>query len=401
MTEEAAMITLTKPDEPHGDFEGKAVTAYLATLANADDISFTSTKGKAYFEDIVGDESSNFYNVYFKGTDLDAPDGGTITEMSFSYSSESSDPGDGIYVSKATGVNLNSADLLAATHAAQNGDTSELKALFKGLDWTLKAPADSEFFFGGTGGDDVVSLSSANDKLQLDGGNDNIRLGAGDDTINLDNYFGYQAPGLSHIDAGAGFDILDLSTDQANAELKHGLDIHLDGTTDMGAFSIQLKNAEEVLGTKFADTITGTDGDDLIYGGAGNDKLMGGRGADYLIGGGYGRSYSDLDDDRRDTFIFKDVDDSPAGNGHDTIVMGRADIIDLTLIDAGTKSGRFHIVDSGPLEHVGDLRIVYHDESVPALTYITLEANLDHDEAPEFEIEVHGALNMDGHHLFR
>jgi Ca2+-binding RTX toxin-like protein len=396
MTEKAAMITLTKHDT-HSDFSGGVVTAYLATLANADDISFTSTEGKAYFEDVLGDESSEFYNVYFKGTNLNAPDGGTITEMSYAYSFDSSDPGDGTYVSDASGFNMNSADLLAATHAAQNGDTSELKALFKGLDWTLRAPAGAEFVFGGTGGDDVVSLSSANDKLQLDGGNDNIRLGAGDDTINLDNYFGYQAPGLSHIDAGAGFDILDLSTDQANAELKHGLDIHLDGTTDMGAFSIQLKNVEEVLGTRFADTITGTDGDDLIYGGAGNDKLMGGRGADVLISYEFGYSPPSNGDNVRDTFVYKDASDSPAGEGHDTIVDDSRDIIDLSLIDPGTKNGRFSFVRSGPLVHLGDLRVVEHNERVPALFYYTIEANLDHDKAPEFEIEVHGGFST--HHL--
>jgi Ca2+-binding RTX toxin-like protein len=386
------MITITKPDDDDGayiDFSGAAVTAYLYTLANADDISFTSTEGSAYFVD-----TDDYYNtVNFKGTHLNAPDGGTITEMSFSYFMDE----EGAYVSVATGVNLNSADVLSATHAAQQGDTSELKALFKGLDWTLKAPAGSSFAFGGTGGDDVVSLSSEKDWLDLDGGNDNIRLGAGDDTIDLDNFFGYQAPGLSHIDAGAGFDTLDLSTDQANAELKHGLDIHLDGKTDMGAFKIQLKNAEEVIGTKFADTITGTDGDDVIYGGAGRDTLTGGRGADYLISDEFGYSIGPSDN-ARDTFIYNDVDDSPAGKGHDTIVLDGRDIIDLSPIDPGTKSGRFHFLRSeGPLEHAGDLRVVEHNERVPELVYYTIQANLDNDKAPEFEIEVHGGFIT--HHL--
>jgi Ca2+-binding RTX toxin-like protein len=226
------------------------------------------------------------------------------------------------------------------------------------------------------------------DELQLDGGNDNVRLGAGDDTIDLDNFLAYQTPGLGHINAGAGFDRLDLSIEQADQELTHGLVINLNKKIDIGAFSIQVTGVEEIIGTKFGDNITGTDGDDVLYGGGGTNTLTGGDGADVLVG----------DIGARDIFIYHRADNSPAGNGRDMILdFDGHDVIDLSLIDPGTKHHKFNFVGDAPLKHAGDLRAVVHNEHVPELAYTMIQANLDNDKAPEFEIKIIGDLSMNSH----
>jgi hypothetical protein len=152
--EENSIITLTEPED--SDFGGEVVRDYLYTLANTDLIQFTSST-----ENLANSYNTplhpDFYSIiHFQGTNLDAPDGGTITEMSFSYYLDEA----GADVSVATGFSMNSADLISATDAAKLGDTSELKALFEGLDWSLKTPGDvTNVVFGGTGGDDNVALS--------------------------------------------------------------------------------------------------------------------------------------------------------------------------------------------------------------------------------------------------
>src|SRR5205814_9619281 len=47
----------------------------------------------------------------------------------------------------------------------------------------------------------------------------------------------------------------------------------------------EVKNVEDVIGSRFNDTITGSSGDNRIDGGAGNDTIRAGDGNDTLIGG--------------------------------------------------------------------------------------------------------------------
>lgn len=88
------------------------------------------------------------------------------------------------------------------------------------------------------------------------------------------------------------------------------------------------------------DIITGSNGIDTLIGGDGNDKITGRKGGDILVGGG-----------GADLFIYKSVDDSPAGFGADTIkdfTGAKGDKIDLRKID-----GNPQIKGRQPLEFIG------------------------------------------------
>jgi Ca2+-binding RTX toxin-like protein len=369
------MITITE-DEDFGSISDDLVGDFLSTLENSDGVKFT--KNDVYAVESFGD---SLQSVVFRGTNLTAEGGGTITGMSFLYTIIDDEH---FPQYTASGFQIKLVNMTSAVDAATQGDNSALKALFEGLDWHFKAPGTAPVSFDGTGGDDVFISTQGNDQYHLDGGNDKVLLGAGDDRVDLDNLYGYQAPGLSHINGGAGFDTLDFSTEQAGETLTHGLVINLNKNIDLGAFDINVKNFEEVIGSKFADNITGTNGDDILMGGGGGDTLTGGRGADYLIGSS----------DAHDTFVYHNVNNSPAGNGRDIIVdfESNRDVIDLSPIDLGSQHHKFHYTD-GPLKDVGDIRFVQHDMHVPELNYTMIQAIIDPDEGIGFEIKVMGLIN--------
>lgn len=90
----------------------------------------------------------------------------------------------------------------------------------------------------------------------------------------------FRLPGsISEIDAGAGMDLLDLSS------------VHENFVVDLGAETLEsgptytIENFENVRGGDFNDSLTGTDEVNLIYGHNGNDTLYGLEGKDRLFDG--------------------------------------------------------------------------------------------------------------------
>jgi Ca2+-binding RTX toxin-like protein len=155
----------------------------------------------------------------------------------------------------------------------------------------------------GSNYDDDITGDDSDNKLWGLAGNDLIRGGKGKDTISSgqgndiiygeeDDDYIYADEGDDIIDGGEGNDTVDYSR-----EPKEALVINLRKKIVSGALFAKgdnLKNIENIVGTKFNDNIIGDgndnklfgeDGDDIIRGGKGNDYISGGKGKNQLYGG--------------------------------------------------------------------------------------------------------------------
>jgi hypothetical protein len=87
---------------------------------------------------------------------------------------------------------------------------------------------------------------------------------------------------------------------------------------------------DNIFGGKGNDRLNGNGGDDNLFGGLGDDDLLGDIGKDTLQG-----------DDGADSFLYKAVNNSPAGVGRDVITdfdPSEGDIINLGSIDANPST---------------------------------------------------------------
>lgn len=125
------------------------------------------------------------------------------------------------------------------------------------------------------------------------------------------------------------------------------------------------------------DEISGDDGSDTIYGGAGMDRIVGGSGND-IVSGGSGA----------DVFAYSSVTDSLA-SVKDTITdFDRADIIDLSAIDAiaGGSDDAFNFIGVARFAGVaGELHYV-----VTGQGSVRVEGDVNGDAVADFAIEVCG-----------
>jgi Ca2+-binding RTX toxin-like protein len=350
-------------------------------MAHSPTVDHNDGSGTAAIKQYSEDGSYVWNLVRFVGTDLDSDDG-VIKTISYA---QRDNGGQAEYQFRIGGLHISSADFLSGIELADDGDTSGLKAIFKGFDWSYTAGPGRSETFEGTGGDDEASLGNDGDYLNLDGGNDKIDMGRGDDSVFNFNSFGYAARGLSRIDGGRGEDNLYLSALHGWTP-KSGLKIDLNGTIDLGRFQIRAKNFEDVTGTVYADTITGTDADNWLIGGGGGDIITGGRGVDRMAGYEGGK----------DTFLYHDVHDSGTGTARDVITdfQHGEDVIDLSFIDPGTNNHRFHFVGSAPLKDIGDLHLIVHNPPKTAFDYTLVQVNLDDDRGAEFEIQVDYSVDL-------
>lgn len=173
---------------------------------------------------------------------------------------------------------------------------------------------EGAWFSGQTTADFGLSITGARDDTGATGdfGSDTltsiekaaVEAGSGADTLRLDgkSYYGY----LNYIDLGgqgSGFDNLD-QVDASAATTNITIDLRNVAAQVLkvndGYFvdsTLKLRNAENVIGSKYDDLIYGTNaatgsylqgnsGNDKIYGGINADRLFGGSGDDLIVGGG-------------------------------------------------------------------------------------------------------------------
>jgi Ca2+-binding RTX toxin-like protein len=148
----------------------------------------------------------------------------------------------------------------------------------------------------GLGGDDTVDGGDGNDSLTDSGGDDSIIGGDGNDVISESSVSGVDTLsgdggddlifvgstiGADSFAGGAGVDTIDWSTSTQNGgnfNLGAGTAASLLNTETMTGF-------ENLKGTGGADTITGSAASNLLRGLAGNDSIFGAQSADTIQGG--------------------------------------------------------------------------------------------------------------------
>src|SRR5438552_9684680 len=138
----------------------------------------------------------------------------------------------------------------------------------------------------GTDGNDAFPGSQTESNIFFD-------IGIGQDKVVggqlSDRFFMSVDQAVDYVDGGAGEDTIDYSasTHQLNINLATGT-----VTANFGSASLpnwqtatEVRNIEDVVGSKLDDTITGSAGNNRLDGGGGNDTIHAGDGNDTLIGG--------------------------------------------------------------------------------------------------------------------
>ena len=126
----------------------------------------------------------------------------------------------------------------------------------------------------GSDRNDVITGSSAANRLDGYRGSDTINGGAGDDLLTGGH-------GSDTLDGGEGIDTANYKGSTS------GVTVNLASNTQSGSIATgghaqgdRLDNIENLVGSEHADTLTGDDGDNVLTGGGGNDTLHGGAGTD-------------------------------------------------------------------------------------------------------------------------
>jgi len=193
----------------------------------------------------------------------------------------------------------------------------------------------------GSGGNDVITGTSAVNVIDGGAGNDTIQGLAGGDTLTGGagkDRLSYAASGLgttfNTATAIGGATVGATVVATAVVRSLNGVNVDLAAASATGADATGdiISGFEDLEGSAYADQLRGsasdTDvyggaGDDVIYGGAGNDRLYGGDGADFLFGeAGSDQIYGDAGDDR----LFGDgaSDNLYGGAGNDILDAGDA-----------------------------------------------------------------------------
>jgi Ca2+-binding RTX toxin-like protein len=245
----------------------------------------------------------------------------------------------------------------------------------------------------GTSKADILKGTSAAEVIN-GGGGDDIIAGMG---------------GQDQIEGGGGFDTVDYSW------CKQGVRVDLDNGANVNNATWQNVFADSggylwnrflaisgVIGTAYNDRINGHNGvnkldggagndyldgyagDDTLIGGSGNDRLIGGLGNDVLIGG----TGTDILDGGagNDRFVFQSSADSPVAASDRILNWNIGDVIDLSAIDASTKSsGNQAFSQVSAFSGKAGQAVVSHEGG---LTVISLDTNGD--KIADFRLEIVG-----------
>lgn len=249
---------------------------------------------------------------------------------------------------------------------------------------SISGEGGDDTLFGGMG-DDVVSGGRGGDFLSGDAGNDLVRGGDGNDVMALFS-------GADTVKGGTGTDLITLEALTSAVPVVINL---ATGTGQIGAgTTISLISIENVMGSQFADTVTGNRAANMLNGGAGDDTLAGAAGADTLMGG----IGADVLDGGAgpDTFVFADMSWSASSAGIDRIIgfSKRADVIDLSLIDAiaGGNDSDFAYIGTQAFSGTGpQVRFVEHGRTT--VVQVRLDGSLLVDMVIRLDNDL--ALTMD------
>ena len=255
-------------------------------------------------------------------------------------------------------------------------------------------PRETGVTWLGTAGDDDFIGTAWNDKLIAADGHDFVQGGGGNDRL-------IGKLGNDSLDGGTGDDLLKGNAGNDVLRGGGGVDKLLGGKNDdrlYGGTSDDQINGDQgadmvcgewgddtVAGGSGRDTVLGGDGNDIVRGGGGRDTLVGGAGADLLTGG-----------KRVDTFVFRAVEESPAGRKNRDIITdfkGGVDQINLSALDAdpGTPGNDpLRFLDLADFTGTaGEFRYSHNEKRS------VIRIDLDGDARTDMEIELTGWHRLD------
>jgi Ca2+-binding RTX toxin-like protein len=212
-------------------------------------------------------------------------------------------------------------DLIMAGPAPVDGVGNELRNLIYGnagdrnIANRLTGGAGDDDLYG-RDGDDILIGQDGNDRHFAGAGNDLMAGGLGNDRYYLEG------------SADRIVENADEGIDRVYTAESYALQVDLEQLFLQGSGNVN------AAGNAADNYLRGNPGDNRLDGGDGNDVLAGQEGSDRLIGG------LGADDQRgatgADVFVFRSVEDTPAGAGRDLIrdfVPGE-DVLNLGLVDA-------------------------------------------------------------------
>ncbi len=178
--------------------------------------------------------------------------------------------------------------IAAANSAGTADDLAIFKTALSGNDVIDMSTQNDRAW--GFGGNDIMSGNGGRDRLYggagtdfLDGGNGNDRLygGTGNDYIGMDS-------GNDLINGGRGHDAVVLFDGAASgpSTVNSTIDLRITGPQNTGFGMDTLVSIEDIYGGAGKDQLIGNGKSNLIKGGAGNDRIAGNGGADQLYGNG-------------------------------------------------------------------------------------------------------------------
>ncbi|EPX75630.1 calcium-binding protein [Salipiger mucosus] len=276
-------------------------------------------------------------------------------------------------------------------------DVAAFRAHLNGPDWLIDgrdapdtiAPSD----WLRLEGDDTLRGGGGSDRLDGGAGDDRLIGGPGNDVLE-------GGAGADDIDGGPGHDIVSYvgATRSVRVDLQTEAYLYGDAVGDRFANVEEFRTGSTVDQLRgdaganvfrtgaLSDRLYGRAGDDVLDGQGGADALYGGMGADVMTGG---------PDDRRDRFIYFNAAESRPGAGSRDVITDFApgeDRIEISRFDADTTQGFKQAFDfvglNGLSGTAGELG--YRHENGDTV----VEADMDGDGRPDFEIELAGVLSL-------
>ncbi|MBL6931002.1 MAG: DUF4114 domain-containing protein, partial [Rhodospirillales bacterium] len=159
----------------------------------------------------------------------------------------------------------------------QGGDGDDTLKFSDDGDWSSRFQAHNVGSPTDDGSGEYASIAGKNvseDVFEGGAGNDTLQMTDGDDALFLDDSYsdsptgGARISGIENINAGAGDDVVDLTSN----------------THDYGDVTVDGGTGDDVIWTSSGDdTLVGGAGNDILDGGAGNNTLDGGTGTDVAV----------------------------------------------------------------------------------------------------------------------